>query len=598
MLIRTLHHRLPWLKQLDAPTLRADIFAALTGASLAIPQGVAFASIAGLPPEYGFYCALVAPVIAILLGSSWHMVCGPTTAISALLFATLQGHFIPGSPEFIEAAITITFLAGLLQLALGILKFGSLTNFVSHAVMVGFITGAALLIILSQIRHLLQISLPRPEHIIDFAGGFIPALMTFNSYALAIGLTTFASALLIKQLVPKAPHYLLALLCGSILGHFLDAGQHGVELVGRLEGVIPPFSIPHISLEQVRELAPGSIALALVGLLEAVSIARAISLKSGQKIDANKEFIGQAWSNIGGSFLSSYMSSGSFTRSGVNVESGGRTPFAVILMSVFLFLILFFVAPLFAHLPIPAMASVIILVGWRLIAFAELRHYWQTSKDELAIALVTLTGCIGISLEFGLYCGVGLSIALFLNKTAKPYVRVLAPMKTAQGTYFHNIQRFGLPTCPQINFIRLDGPIYFGSVDFISHQLQEIASTYPLAHHWVFLCRGISNLDMQGAHMLKELFLQKQKEGKQVHLVIRYVWQLDRFRKFGLLDVVGSHRIYPGKGIAIKQLVPILQDDICAGCSSRIFDECSGKPNEISPAFPSKPEITGDKQNN
>ncbi|WP_020409981.1 SulP family inorganic anion transporter [Hahella ganghwensis] len=584
---------LPWLNNINPRNTRADVVAAITGASLAIPQGVAFASIAGLPPEYGFYCALVAPVIAILLGSSWHMVCGPTTAISALLFATLQGQFEPGSPAFIQAVITVTFLAGLLQLALGILKFGSLTNFVSHAVMVGFITGAALLIILSQIRHLLQIELPRPEQFLDYIENFVPALSTFNPYALAIGLTTLVSAVLIRYLLPKAPHYLIGLLCGSLLGYFLKADQHGVSLVGELPGVVPPVSVPNLSLELIRELAPGAVALALVGLLEAVSIARAISLKTGQKIDANREFIGQAWSNIGGSFFSSYMSSGSFTRSGVNVESGARTPLAVLLMTLFLFLILYFVAPLFAHLPIPAMAGVIILVGWRLIAFNELRHYMSASKEELAIAVVTLTGCIGISLEFGLYCGVGLSIALFLNKTAKPYVRLLAPMKTEQDTYFHNIERFNLPTCPQINFIRMDGPIYFGSVEFISQQFNEISEKSPNAQHWVLLCRGISNLDMQGAHMLRELILEKQKEGKQVHLVIRYVWQLERFRQFGLLALVGNENIYPGKGIAIKQLVPKLQPSICATCNSRIFNECPDSRYKTSPDTP-LPELAGD----
>ena len=580
---------LPWLSQINRQTLFADTQAALTGASLAIPQGVAFASIAGLPPEYGFYCALVAPLIAILLGSSWHMVCGPTTAISALLFATLQGVAVPGTPAFIEAVITITFLAGIFQLGLGMARLGSLANFVSHAVMSGFITGAAVLIMLSQVRHFLQIDLPRPELFADYVLAFVPALPGFNLYALTIGVATLVLAVIIRQISPRAPHYLLALIGGSALGYWLDAEQHGVHLVGELPSVIPPFSLPSLSLESIRELAPGAVALALVGLLEAVSIAKAISLRTGQKIDVNREFLGQGFSNLGGSFLSSYMSSGSFTRSGVNVESGAKTPVAVILMSVFLFLILYFVAPLFAHLPIAAMAAVIILVGWRLLAVKELQGYLKTSRTESIIAFTTLLGTVGIGLEFGLYAGIGMSLALFLNKTAKPFVRVLAPMRTEQGTYFHNVQHFQLPTCPQITFIRLDGPIYFGSVDFIAQQLHEIQAAGPTPvddgsaephwklrppHHWVLLCRGVSNLDMHGAEMLRHMILQQRALGRQVHLVIRYLWQLKRFRQFGLLDLVGEEQIYPGKGIAIKLLVPKLNEDICRQCRSRIFHEC------------------------
>jgi SulP family sulfate permease len=542
---------------------------------MSIPQGIAFAAIAGLPAEYGFYSAMVAPIIAVLFGSSWHMVCGPATAISALLFSSLSGLYTPGSAEFIQAALAITFLAGVIQLALGLAKLGNLTNFVSHAVMVGFITGAAFLIMLSQVQHALTANLPRPENLLSFINALFHVGSHVNLYSLSICAVTIAAAIIIRQISSKLPHYLLALIVGSVFGYVMQAGSNGVPLVGELHEAIPPFALIELSGDTLRELAPGAVVLTLIGLLEAASISKAIALKTQQEIDTNREFVGQGMSNMVGSLFSNYMSSGSFTRSGINVEAGARTPLAIIFSSIILLLILSLIAPLFSHLPIPAMAGIIILVGWRLIEFKELIHYAKTSRAELSIALVTLFSTIGISLEFGILVGVGLSLALFLNQTAKPNVRLLAPMTTDEGRYFHNIVHFNLDTCPQIHFIRLDGPLYFGSVDYMNKQFQLLESDYPHKEHWIILCRGLSAIDMQGAHFLKQLVDQRKAAGTQVHLVVRYLWQLERLERFGVLDKVGARHTYPGKGIAIKQIERDMDLSQCAQCEHSVFSECS-----------------------
>ncbi|TPE48749.1 SulP family inorganic anion transporter [Maribrevibacterium harenarium] len=569
-----LHHYLPWLSQVNRRTLGADIIAALTCASMAIPQGIAFAAIAGLPPEYGFYSAMVAPVIAVLFGSSWHMVCGPATAISALLFSTLSGSFEPGTAEFISAAISITFLAGVFQLLLGFAKLGNLTNFVSHAVMVGFITGAALLIILSQIKHALTLDLARPEQIGEFVYDLGTHLPDSNLVSLAIAGSTIFVALLCQRLSRRLPSYLIALVAGSLVGFLLGAQDVGVPLVGELSSAIPPLAAVELSLSNIRDLAPGAAVLALIGLMEAASISKAIALKTGQEINTNQEFIGQGLSNMVGSLFSNYMSSGSFTRSALNVEAGAQTPLAVIFTSLFLVAILSLIAPLFSHLPIPAMAGVIILVGIRLIAIKELIHYGQTSRTELIIAAATLVTTLLVSLEFGILVGVGLSLALFLKQTANPNVRVLAPMQTTQGRYFHNIQHFELETCPQVHFIRLDGPVYFGSIDSLARQFNELALSYPEKQHWVILCRGISSMDMQGGELLLKLHHQLARNNQQLHLVVRYLWQLDRLRQFGVIAAVGEEYIYPSKGIAIDKLAHHLSPKVCAVCEKRVFKEC------------------------
>lgn len=575
-----LHRWLPWLKRVNRSSVKADLIAGITCASMSIPQGIAFAAIAGLPAEYGFYSAMIAPVIAVLFGSSWHMVCGPATAISALLFSSLSGLYSPGSAEFIQAALTITFLAGAIQLVLGLAKLGNLTNFVSHAVMVGFITGAAFLIMLSQFKHAFTVDLPRPENLWQFAKALIHIGPLINLHSLVICTTTIGSALLIRKLSSKLPHYLLALLVGSLVGYFMSAGQHGVPLVGEIHEAIPPFGWIEFSSANVRELMPGAVVLALIGLLEAASISKAIALKTQQEVDTNREFVGQGLSNLVGSLFSNYMSSGSFTRSGINVEAGAQTPLAIVFSSIFLLAILSLIAPLFSHLPIPAMAGIIILVGWRLIEFKELFHYAKTSRAELSIALVTLLSTIGISLEFGILVGVGLSLALFLNQTAKPNVRLLAPMTTPEGRYFHNVAHFKLETCPQIHFIRLDGPLYFGSVDYMAKQFQQIEQEHPHKANWVILCRGISAIDMQGAHFLKQMVDQRRSNNTQIHLVVRYLWQLERLERFGVLEKVGQDHIYPGKGIAIDKLEKTLSLVDCARCSKHVFKECQDRKSQ------------------
>ncbi len=574
---QVLHKWLPWLTFVNSSTVKADFIAGITCASMSIPQGIAFAAIAGLPAEYGFYSAMVAPIIAVLFGSSWHMVCGPATAISALLFSSLSGLYAPGSAEFIQAALAITFLAGLIQLALGLAKLGNLTNFVSHAVMVGFITGAAFLIMLSQVQHALTADLPRPENLLNFISALLHAGPQINLYSLSICAVTIISAMVIRKISNKLPHYLLALIVGSVFGYLMQAGANGVPLVGKLNEAIPPFALIELSGSTLRELAPGAVVLALIGLLEAASISKAIALKTHQEIDTNREFIGQGMSNVVGSLFSNYMSSGSFTRSGINVEAGARTPLAIIFSSVFLLLILSLIAPLFSHLPIPAMAGIIMLVGWRLIEFKELLHYAKTSRSELSIALVTLTSTIGISLEFGILVGVGLSLALFLSQTAKPNVRILAPMDTDEGRYFHNIMHFDLETCPQIHFIRLDGPLYFGSVDYMAKQFQSIEHDLPHKDHWIILCRGLSAIDMQGAHFLKQLVDQRRESNTQVHLVVRYLWQLELLKQFGVLDKVGANHTYPAKGVAIEKIERDMDMKQCAQCDKNVFRECSNR---------------------
>lgn len=563
-----------WLPKTSLKTLRADAVAALTGATIVLPQGVAFAAIAGLPPEYGFYTAMITPVVAALLGSSWHLVSGPTTAISALVFGALAGGLEPGSPAFIQAAISLTLLVGLFQLALGLARMGALVDFVSHSVMVGFTAGAAILIALSQVKHALGISLPRPEHFGDFAAALIDRVVDLNWHSASIAAVALATAIACRRFAPKLPNYLIALLVASLLSLAVGAIDAGVAVVGEIPSVTPSFGIPEMSLDLMRDLAPSALAIALVGLLEAVSIARAIAIKSEQQINANQEFVGQGVSNAVGSLFHCYAASGSFTRSGVNYEAGAKTPMAAVMAAGFLFVILLFVAPWFAFVPIPAMAGVIMLVAWRLIDFKALRHIVVSSRSETAIAGVTFASTLFVDLEFAIYIGVFLSLLIFLKKTARPFIGIGAPDPKTASRIFRHAEMFNLTECPQLIIARLDGPFYFGSVEYVRRRLREIERDRPDQKHMLFIVKGVGEIDMPAADLLIEEAERRRKRGGSFHVQTKTPTTITRLDKFRVSDALSTAHVHISKSEAIAEIVPQLDKSICATCQARIFREC------------------------
>lgn len=574
---------LDWLPMVNRGTIRADIFAGITNAAIVLPQGIAFAAIAGLPPQYGLYTAMVTPVIAALFGSSWHLVSGPTTAISVVIFATLSEHFVPGSPEFISAVFSITLLAGFFQLCLGLVNLGQLVSLVSHSVMVGFTAGAAILIFLSQLPGFIGKSLPRPDELVEMGKELWHVLPDLSPYVLAVSLTTLAVAIGIKRLLPAWPNYLIALVAGSGLAYVLDAGNHGVVFVQAIESGIPPVAVPEMSFEIVRSMSQGAFALALIGLLEAVSIARAMSLQSHQSLNSNQEIIGQGLSNIGGSFFSAYMGSGSFTRSSLNMEAGAKTPLAAIFAAVFLLIILLLVSPLIAYIPIPAMSGLIMLVAWKLIDLKEIRHILGTSPSETAIFLVTFVVVLLVDLEFAIYAGVIVSLSLFLRQTMHPGLPVNVPNASLEGRPFMSPIHWRLPECPQAMFLRVQGPMYFGAVEYLEKEFRRLERQRPGQKHLTLLIDGSVGIDLAGAEWLIEESRNRKEIGGALYLVGRYPPLRRQMDQFHVTKLVGRANIFRRKRELLETMVPKLDKSICATCTARVFLECKNMPgNEVS----------------
>ncbi len=566
---------LRWWPQVNRKTLQADALAGLTGAVIVLPQGVAFATIAGLPPEYGLYTAMVTPVIAALFGSSYHLISGPTTAISIVVFTAISQHVQPGTNEFISLTLTLTFLAGVYQLAFGLARLGALVNFVSHTVVIGFTAGAAILIATSQIKHVLGIAIPKGESFIHVWIDVFHKAGDINGFVVLIAVSTLVTAILTKILLPRLPNLLIGMVVGSLVALMLSDNTQAIALVGQIPAQLPPLSSPDFSLSTLKMLAPQAFAIALLGLIEAVSISKSIATKSNQRINASQEFSGQGLSNIVGSFFSSYAGSGSFTRSGINYSAGAQTPMSAIFAALFLLLIILLVAPLTAYLPIAAMGGIIFIVAYNLVDFHHIKQIIRFSRSETAILITTFLSTLFLELEFAIYLGVLLSLVFFLARTSSPEIPnlTLDTDKTTGKRKLINTSKKPLAECPQIKIIRIDMSIYFGSMNHIRDRIQRIVENEGIKHILIVASR-INFIDLSGAEMLVNENNRLKKMGGGIYFTGLKASVYEFAAKSCFIIKIGSNQFFDHKSEAITSITKNLEPDNCIKCNAKIFIEC------------------------
>jgi SulP family sulfate permease len=566
---------LRWWPLVNKDSNKADLIAGITGALIVLPQGVAFATIAGMPPEYGLYAAMVPAIIAALFGSSWHLVSGPTTAISIAVFAAMSPLAEPGSPQFVSMVLTLTFLTGLFQLILGLARMGVLVNFISHTVVIGFTAGAALLIAASQVKSFFGIAIERGAHFHVVIEQLIQQIGNLNPYVTTVGVVTLATGILARKFIPKFPYMIVAMVAGSIVAYFMNL-EFGVEItkiktVGALPAHLPPLSLPDFSYATIHKVLFPALVVTMLALTEAVSISRAIATKSEQRIDGNQEFIGQGLANVIGSFFSGYASCGSFNRSGVNYASGAQTPLATVYASIFLVLVLLLVAPLASYLPNAAMAGILFLVAWGLIDFHHIASIGKTSKAETVILWVTLIGTL-IDLEKGIFFGILLSLSLYLYRVSRPAIDPVVPA-TEEGAY-HFVDAHGHHECPQFRIVRINGAIFFGAVDYVQNGLTQIDEANPDQKSVMIVASGINFVDVAGAEMLAQEARRRRKMGGGLYFY-RCKNSIYKFlRKSDKLDDIGEGGFFPAMSNWIKPIYSTLDPEICRNCKYRIFPEC------------------------
>ena len=577
---------LAWRGQVTRETLRSDALAGLTGALAVLPQAVAFATIAGLPPQYGFYAAMLPAIVAALWGSSRHLVSGPTTAISLLVLATLSPLAAPGSERYLALVLTLCLLTGLIQLAMGLARLGALVNFISHTVIIGFTAGAALLIVASQLKHFLGLAVPAGSSFHQTLVFAAEHLGEAHAWVVLVGMVTLLAGLLARRWLPRVPYMIVAMLAGSLtaalLDHLLGAEKTGIQTVGALPAVWPVLSFPDLSYGTVSVLIFPALMVAMIGLTEAVAIARAMAVKSGQRLDTDQEFIGQGLSNVVGSLSSAYPCSGSFNRSGINLEAGARTPLAAVFSAPFLLLIALLAAPLAAHLPVAAMAAILFIVAWGLIDWHHIGQILQRHPGERVVLLVTLLGVL-VDLEKGLLAGVLVSLLFYLYRTSRPAMEEHLPAPPVgspralrrQGPLGHHGHLGpGEATCPQLALLRLNGSIYFGAVEHVRERMRRVDAREPRRKWLVLLTQGVNFVDLAGAQLLGEEARRRQALGGGLLLVGVRPAVRGMLERSGEIQTVGAQHLLARPADALVQAYPLLDVATCRSCQARVFGEC------------------------
>ena len=566
---------LSWRDRITPLTLRADLLAGLVGALLVLPQAVAFATLAGMPPEYGLYGAMVPAVIGALWGSSSHLVSGPTNATSLMVFAMLGALATPFSQDYIQLVLTLNLMIGVIKLGLGVARLGALVNFISTTVIIGFTAGAGLLIIAAQLRNFFGLTLAQEPTFAGAMSTFFTHLADIDGWTAAVGAVTLAAALVSKRLLPRIPYMLTGMIAGSAFAYALDrSGVAKVATIGALPSAIPGLSLPDFSAGTWRMLAPAALALTLIGLTEAVSSARAVAARSGERIDGNQEFIGQGLANIAGAFTSSYPTSGSFNRSGANFEAGARTPLAAIFSAGFLLLILLFVSPLAAYLPLATMAALLFLVAWGLIDLALIRATVRASRSETLVLVVTFLATLSLQLEFAVLVGVLCSLLVYLNRTTHPAIHTVAPDPASPQRRFVSVTAQTVVECPQLALVRIDGSLFFGAVEHVHAALHRVRAATPARAHLLLIGSGINFVDVAGAELLVREAQAQQDRGGALYLCNLKPAVMRMLERGGYLDRLGRDKVFTTKHAAIEAIYSRLDSAICRLCPARIFVEC------------------------
>ena len=569
-----------WVQGVTATTLRADVVAGLLGAVLVLPQGIAFATLAGLPPEYGLFTAVIPCIIAALFGSSWHVMSGPTNANSLALFAMLSPLAMAYSPGYIQLALAVTVMVGVMQWLIGTLRLGSLANFISPAALFGFTSGAALLIAIYALPDMLGVA-PAAEHgaaavlrhVISQVGHAHPA-------ALAVAGVTALVAWGVRRLRPNWPFMLMGLAISTALasvwfGHDGTAASP-LRTVGHIATPWPRFDVPHISWASVSELLGLAFALTIVALGQAISIAKAVAAKSGQRINANREFRGQGLSNIIGGFFSCYVSCGSMNRSMPNLQAGARTPLAAVFSSLLLLVLVAVSASLLAQIPMAVLAALLMLVAVGLFDFARWRQLAELSRIEFAVALATLTATVTIRLEMAILLGTLLSLMSFLYRTSRPAMRTMGFDGWSEERQFVVIDddKKALPECPQLKLLRMEGEVYFGATQHVADTLHSLRHMPAPQKHLLVMGKSMNFIDLAGAELWEAELNARRAMGGDLYFHRPRPEVIQMWQTTGFTRLLGPEHQFPDKRTAIAAIFKKLDPQICKTCSARIFWEC------------------------
>jgi SulP family sulfate permease len=497
---------LTWLRNYRKEDIKGDLSAGLTVGVMLIPQGMAYAMIAGLPPIYGLYASTVPLILYALFGTSRQLAVGPVAMVSLLTAAGVGALAEVGSQTFITLAITLALMVGLIQFLLGAFRLGFLVNFLSHPVISGFTSAAALIIGLSQLKHLLGVDIERSHHIHEILIQAFEQVGAINWFTLGIGLGGIILIVGIKRINRSIPGPLLAVLFGILVVFGFGLTEYGVLVVGTVPEGLPAFSLPSVDRESLSALLPVALTISLVGFMESIAVAKAIQAKHrNYQVIPNQELIGLGLANMGGAFFQSYPVTGGFSRTAVNDQAGAKTGLASIISAALIILTLLFLTPLFYYLPKAILASVIMVAVFGLIDIKEAVHLWKSNRTDFAMLLVTFLATLSLGIEQGIGVGVVLSLIMVIYRSTRPHYAILGNIP---GTpYYRNTDRFDqLKEREDTLIFRFDADLYFANTSFFKEKLAaEIAEKGDALKNVVISAESISYVDSSAMHALEQV---------------------------------------------------------------------------------------------
>lgn len=579
------------LTDVDGSTLRSDLMAALAVTVMSVPQGVAYALIAGLPPAMGLYAGALPAIFGSLFRSSRHVVTGPTNSLSLLMATSAAAQF----DDPVAAAITLALLVGLLQLGAGLLKLGGLVDYISTAVVTGYITGAAILIGVGQ--------LPNITHTPGASGTIVHRLFGWaqgvgdaDLPSVALGLGTAVAILGMRRVAPKGVGALLAIGGGTSLSWLLDLGGMGVMMVRDLAPVpsaLPPFAVPQ--LDGLVQLVPIAVAAMVLSLVESTSVARSIAAKTGQRLDVSAEFTGMGMANIAAAFFGAYPVSGSLSRSALNHRAGANTRLAGIASGVAMLLVLLFLGPIVDLTPIPSLAGLLLVVANDLVDFDIIKHLLKGGSQDRFAFLGTVLGTWALPLDQAIYLGVGISIVLFLRRARLLMVRELWIDKDLR---LHEVDPDEpvperLTRCRHIHILHIEGSLFFGAANELSDALHREMDNPDVLVLIVRLKRA-QGLDFTTGSVLTQAYDAMQSQGRSLILVGMREAMMTRMENIGLVEEIDDDDLFPTRpgwfvamNEALTRALELIDDQhsddhLCEACPiERYVEYREGRPRMV-----------------
>lgn len=570
---------LSWISVLKQPgVMRADLIAGITVALVLVPQSMAYAQLAGLPPYYGLYASFLPGMVAALFGSSRQLATGPVAVVSLLTASALEP-IAGANPElYLAYAIMLALMVGIFQMALGLLRLGLLVNFLSHPVVIGFTNAAAIIIGTSQLGKLFGVSVEKADHTYETVfNTVVAAIHNTHLETFMMAMLALAIMILLKRYLQAIPNVLTAVVVTTLISWQSGFEAAGGMVVGVVPAGLPPFTFPELNFQIMAQLLSVSVAIGIIGFMEAISIAKAMAARTRQRLDANQELVGQGLSNIVSSLFSGYAVSGSFSRSAVNISAGAVTGFSAVVTGLVVGITLIALTPLLYHLPQATLAAVIIMAVINLVKIDPVRHAWKVQRHDAVVAVVTflLTIMWAPHLDKGIMVGVILSLMLFLYRTMTPRVAVLS--RDPDGT-LRDAEVRKLQTCRNISLIRFDGPLYFANTGYFEDKVLERVALKPDLKFVIIDAEGINEIDATGEEMLHNLIGRLKEAGVEL-IMARAKKQLwDTFERTNLMEKLGRDHMFALRTQAFNYAWDRLGDNHAETCPLRVPQPVESTP--------------------